>query len=54
MVVCGRLLRFSHIVLISLVFGILLSNVDVHGAGRMDAILNMDDNKRYGTVGGDI
>ena len=48
------MLRVATVVLVSLVFGILLGDLEVHVAGRMDAILNMEDNTRYGTVSASI
>ena len=53
-VVCGHMLRVDNVFLISLVFGIILGDLEVHVAGRMDAILNMEDNTRYGTVNASI
>ena len=44
------MLRVANVVLMLLVFGILLGDLEVHVAGRMDAILNMEDITTYGTV----
>ena len=53
-VVDGHMLRVANVVLVSLAFGILLGDLEVDEARRMEAILDMDDFTGNGTVDASI